>query len=170
MPTKTPEASAAIREAAEFSSALQRALRNLGRIGEVSLGPTPKDAVFAEDRMVLYRFRPLVERSRPGVPLLICYALVNRPWMMDLQEDRSLIRGLLAAGLDVYLIDWGYPDRADRWLELDDYVNRYLDHCVDHVCREHGLERINLLGVCQGGTLSLCYAALHPERIANLVT
>jgi len=168
--TPTPEFSAALQEAAQFSTGLQRALRTLGQVGEVTLGPTPKDAVHAEDRLVLYRFKPLVQRSARSTPLLICYALVNRPWMMDLQEDRSLIRGLLGAGLDVYLIDWGYPDRADRWLEIDDYVNRYLERCVEHICREHGIDQVNLLGVCQGGTLSLCYAALHPERVANLVT
>ena len=46
--------------------------------------------------------------------------------MMDLQEDRSLIRGLLAAGVDVYLIDWGYPDGADRFTTLADYIDGYL--------------------------------------------
>ena len=106
----------------------------------------------------------------PRIPLLICYALVNRPYMLDLQEDRSLIRGLLRRGVDVYLIDWGTPDGADRYLELDDYINRYLHHCVAHVAAAHGTESVNLLGVCQGGTFSLCYAALHPQRIRNLVT
>ncbi len=69
-------------------------------------------------------------------PLVICYALVNRPYMLDLQPDRSLIRGLLARGLDVYLVDWGYPDRGDSALSLDDYVNRYLGACIDHVRRD----------------------------------
>ena len=168
--TPTPDLATALHEATQVAAGMQRALKTLGQAGQVTLGPTPKDAVYAEDRLVMYRFRPQIERAGRGTPLVICYALVNRPWMMDLQEDRSLIRGLLGAGLDVYLIDWGYPDRADRWLEIDDYVNRYLDHCIEHVCREHGIDQVNLLGVCQGGTLSLCYAALHPERIANLIT
>jgi len=90
--------------------------------------------------------------------------------MMDLQADRSLIRGLLQRGLDVYLIDWGYPDGADRYLALEDYVLRYLPHCVDFVRKASGQDRINLLGVCQGGTMSLCYAALFPERLRNLIT
>jgi polyhydroxyalkanoate synthase len=101
---------------------------------------------------------------------LICYALVNRPYMMDLQPDRSLIRGLLDRGVDAYLIDWGYPDGADRYLEISDYVLRYLPKCAEIVSEASGVDRINLLGVCQGGTLSLCYAALQPERVRNLVT
>ncbi|MCB1778382.1 MAG: class III poly(R)-hydroxyalkanoic acid synthase subunit PhaC, partial [Candidatus Competibacteraceae bacterium] len=89
---------------------------------------------------------------------------------MDLQEDRSMIRGLLNAGLDVYLIDWGYPDASDRTLTLADYIYRYMDRCVDILSERHGVDTINLLGVCQGGALSLCFAALYPEKIRNLVT
>jgi polyhydroxyalkanoate synthase len=102
--------------------------------------------------------------------VLIVYALVNRPYMADLQEDRSMIRGLLDQGLDVYLIDWGYPDGADRYLELDDYINGYIRRCVDFICREHNLPSLNLLGICQGGTFSLCFSAMHPEKVRNLVT
>lgn len=103
------------------------------------------------------------------LPVLICYALVNRPYMMDLQEDRSLIRVLLQAGIDVYLIDWGYPDGADRFIDLDDYINGYLHRCVSHIVAAQHIDAVNLLGVCQGGTFSLCYAAMHPERVKNLV-
>jgi polyhydroxyalkanoate synthase len=118
--------------------------------------------------MTLYRYAPL---ARPAGlrPVLICYALVNRPYMMDLQEDRSLIRTLLHAGLDVYLIDWGYPDGADRFVTLDDYINGYLDRCVLRVLAAHDIEALNLLGVCQGGTFSLCYTALHPQKVQNLI-
>jgi polyhydroxyalkanoate synthase len=102
--------------------------------------------------------------------LLIVYALVNRPYMMDLQEDRSLIRGLLAAGLDVYLIDWGYPDGADRFTTLADYIDDYLAGCVAEILRLHRLDALNILGVCQGGVFSLCYSALHPQQVRNLIT
>src|SRR5258706_4729837 len=90
--------------------------------------------------------------------------------MMDLQPDRSLIRRLLELGLDLYLIDWGYPDGADRFTDLNDYINGYLHRCLGVVLREHRLESTTVLGVCQGGTFSLCYAALHPERVRNLIT
>src|SRR5436190_787704 len=41
---------------------------------------------------------------------------------------------------------------------------------IGDICRRHQLHEINLLGICQGGTLSLCYAALYPEKVDNLVT
>lgn len=163
----------AAREAEEFTQRLTRGLAALAQVGDVTIGASARDAVYSEDKLVLYRYRPLEEvaaNTRVRVPLLICYALVNRPTMMDLQPDRSLLRGLLQRGVDVYLIDWGYPDGADRYLEVDDYVSGYLARCVDFVREATGSPQINLLGVCQGGTLSLCYAALNRDRLRNLVT
>lgn len=135
----------------------------------VSYGTTPREAVHREDKLTLWHFRS--EKPPTGkAPLLICYALVNTPWMVDLQDDRSLVRNLLAQGQDVYLIDWGFPDAADRWLDLEDYILGYLDRCVDVIRARHGGEALNLLGICQGGTFSLCYTALHPEKVRNLIT
>ena len=90
--------------------------------------------------------------------------------MTDLQENKSLIRGLLAQGLDVYLIDWGYPDRGDRFLTMDDYINGYINDCVDDIRQRHNIPAVNILGICQGGAFSLCYASLHPKKVKNLVT
>ena len=136
---------------------------------EIEFGTTPKEAVWSQDLVTLYRYTPLVERPHP-VPLLISYALVNRPYMVDLQEDRSIVRALLERGIDVYLIDWGYPARGDRWLTLEDYIEGFLGGCVDAVREASGQEAINLLGICQGGTFSMCYSVLHPDKIKNLIT
>ena len=157
------------REIQEFNSRLAQGLDTLGRIGDVSVGTSPKDEVYREDKIVLYRYRPRTERQNP-VPMLIVYALVNRPYMADLEDGRSLIQALLDQGLDVYLVDWGYPDDADRHLTLDDYINGYLDRCVDAIRKQRSVARIDLLGICQGGTFSLCYTALHQEKVRNLIT
>ena len=156
-------------ELRHFQARLAEGARTLRGLGPIATGVLPRDPVYQEDKLVLYRYQPRVAELHP-VPLLIVYALVNRPYMMDLQEDRSLIRGLLDAGLDVYLIDWGYPDASDRHLSLADYVLRYIGHCVDHLRERHQQDSINLLGVCQGGALSLCFTALHPGKVRNLVT
>lgn len=156
-------------EMAEFSGRMAAAARQFAAIGQPAEGCSPREAVFRLEKTVLWRYAP-DSRAAGLPPLVICYALVNRPYMMDLQPDRSLIRGLLARGLDVYLVDWGYPDHDDRHLTLDDYVNRHLGACIDHVRDAHGVASVNLLGVCQGGTMSLCHAALHPGRVRNLVT
>ncbi len=163
----TPEQ--ALAEVKEFSERLAESARQISESGEIGAGCSARSVCYREDKLVLYRYEPIAE-SRGLPPVLICYALVNRPYMMDLQPDRSLIRSLLLRGIDVYLIDWGYPDGGDRFLGLDDYINGYLDRCVDQVRTDHGIESVNLLGVCQGGTMSLCYAALHPDKVRNLIT
>jgi polyhydroxyalkanoate synthase len=158
-----------LHEVNQFNAKLAQGINTLAEIGDIEVGVSKKEAVYQEDKMVLYRFEPHVKKPNP-VPLLIVYALVNRPYMADLQDGRSMIQGLLNAGLDVYLIDWGYPDSTDRYLSLDDYINGYIDRCVDFICKEHKLKKINILGICQGGTFSLCYTALHPEKVKNLIT
>jgi polyhydroxyalkanoate synthase len=136
---------------------------------EIQIGVTPKQEVYREDKVVLYHFQSQVEKSFK-IPILIVYALVNRPYIVDLQEGRSLVANLLNLGLDVYLIDWGYPNQDDRWLTIDKYINGYINNCVDVIRDRHNLEQINLLGICQGGTFSLCYSSLYPEKVKNLIT
>ncbi len=164
----TPEAIA--REMADYARRLTMGLPNLFKLGDLERGVTPSEVVHREDKLTLRHYSPPPGVARNPVPLVIVYALVNRPYMMDLQEDRSAIRGLLEAGQEIYLLDWGYPDDADAFLTLEDYIDGYLDRCVDHVRRLHGVDRVNLLGVCQGGSFSLCYTALHPDKVRNLVT
>src|ERR1700722_9835008 len=112
-------------------------------------GCSEKDLVWQSGKLRLYRYQPIA-RPSGHAPLLIVYALVNRPYMMDLQEDRSLIRGLLAAGLDVYLVDWGYPNGADRFTTLADYIDGLLAGSVNYILKTHRLNALNMLGVCQG--------------------
>ena len=154
----------------ELSKKLLKGIENLSQLREdsIQIGATEKEAVYQEDKVVLYHFQPKVPQPL-ATPVLIVYALVNRPYMVDLEEGKSLVANLLAQGLDVYLIDWGYPTRSDRWLTLDDYINGYIDNCVDFLRQHYGLDKINLLGICQGGTFSLCYASLHPEKVQNLI-
>ncbi len=154
-------------EAWTFQQRLISGARVLGQVEDVDYGATRREEVWRDGKTVLYRF--VGDAPASGPPLLIAYALVNRPYMVDLQPDRSLVRGLLALGLDVYVIDWGYPDRSDRYLTLDDYINRFIDGAVEHLAAATG-GPVNLLGVCQGGAFSLCYAALHPDKVRNLIT
>lgn len=129
-----------------------------------------KDVVMTIGKMRLFHYKPTVTaRRQVKVPLLITYALVNRQYMMDLQPDRSMIKSFLDAGLDVYVIDWGYPTAEDMYMTLEDHINWYMDDCVDFIRQESGKDKINLLGVCQGGTFSTIYTALHQDKVKNLV-
>ncbi|MBV8400989.1 MAG: class III poly(R)-hydroxyalkanoic acid synthase subunit PhaC [Acetobacteraceae bacterium] len=168
IPVASPTDSLA--EAASLSTKLMRGIKLLNemRDEDVTIAATPRDQVFRMDKVTLSHFRPVIEK-RVQTPALICYGLVGRWTMTDLQEDRSLVQNLLNLGVDLYTVDWGNPSRADRFLTLDDYVNSYLDECVQQICERAGVDKINLLGVCEGGVFAACYAALHPEMIKNLV-
>lgn len=121
-------------------------------VGEPTPGFSEKALIYSEDKMKVYRYKPLVRSGGNKVPTLIVYALVNRETMMDLQEDTSFVQNMLRDGQDLYIIDWGYPTREDMYLTLEDYIQGYIDNAVDAV-REHSKkDKINLLGVCQGGT------------------
>ena len=158
----------ALAELRAFGDKLDHAMATLRDVGSVEVGSSARDVVLRDGKLTLYRYRATAGTTNP-VPVLIVYALANRPYMLDLEPERSMIRGLLDEGLDVYLIDWGYPDRDDQNLDLADYVDDRIGRCVEAVRERHSLESISLLGVCQGGTFSLCYAALHPHRVRNLV-
>lgn len=158
-----------VEETSRFQRKLGAGLQSLREVGDFDYGATPRQEVWRDGKVVLYRF---IGEKKPTarVPLLMSYALVNRPYMVDLQANRSIVKGLLAQGEDVYIIDWGYPDRSDRFLTLEDYIERFIGGAVDYLRQAHGLDAINLLGICQGGAFSLCYAALHPDRVRNLIT
>ena len=136
-------------EAWKFQQHLAEGMRTLGQLPpDVHYGATEREEVWRDGKTVLYRFvgdKPATAK----VPLLVSYALVNRPYMVDLQADRSLIKGLLERGEDVYIIDWGYPDRSDRFLTLEDYIERYIGGAVDHLRRTHAVPAVNLLGIDQ---------------------
>ena len=149
------------------------------RAGEVltseldyEVAKTPAKVVYREDKMRLLHYESRIEaKDVHKTPVLIVYALINRHIMLDLEPGRSFIENLLNEGMDVYLIDWGYPTGADRFLNLDDYVNGYLDNAVEWIRSRKGFrDKINLMGICMGGTFSVMYAALHPEKIKNLIT
>ena len=156
-------------EAAKLQRKLGAGLQTLRNMDEVHFGFTAREQVWRDGKVVLYRYRG-ARTPTAKVPMLVCYALVNRPYMVDLQADRSLVKGLLERGEDVYIIDWGYPDRSDKYLTLEDYIERFLGGAVDYLRKAHQLDAVNLVGICQGGVFSLCYAALNPAKVRNLVT
>ena len=156
-------------EVSAFQRKLASGMGQLRGARQPEYANTPRELVYSEDKLKVWHFKG-EKKPTSKTPLLIAYALVNTVWMTDLQADRSMVRNLLEQGEDVYLIDWGYPDAVDRWLTLDDYINGYLDRCVDAVLQRCKLDAIDLLGICQGGVFSLCYTALHPHKIRNLIT
>ncbi len=155
-------------EISEINRKITSCSEHYPKFKDIQVSPTAKTEEYSEGKIKLFRYHnPTDIKNR--IPILITYALVNRPYILDLEKNRSFIHGLLEQGLDVYLIDWGYPSRKDRFTTMDDYICGYIHRCVKHITRQHQIDKINILGVCQGGTFGICYAALFPELIQNIV-
>jgi polyhydroxyalkanoate synthase subunit PhaC len=135
---------------------------------DTAISTTPYEVVYQEDRVKLKHYRP--EKVRLKTPLLVIYALINRETMLDLQPRRSVVETFLAEGVEVFMIDWGYPTRKDQFQTIGDHVNGYIGNIVDFICATKGVEQINIMGICMGGVFSIIYTALHPGKVKNLVT
>lgn len=129
---------------------------------------TPKELVFQMDKMKLFHYKPMVKKP-DSVPVLIVYALMNKQYIMDIQPDKSFARKLLELGLDLYILDWGYPTAEDKYITMEDYIEGYIGSAVDFILETTNVPQINLMGKCQGGTYSAIYTSLYPEKIKNLI-
>ena len=134
---------------------------------ETRVGATPREVVLQAGTHELLRY-PRKTPATQSEPILLCYALVNRPYILDLEPDKSVVRQYLDRGFDVYMIDWGVPSHADRRLRLEDYVCGFLAKAVDFIRRAHDRPSVHLLGYCMGGTLAALYAALEPDAVKTL--
>ena len=136
--------------------------------GHYGKGATPAEIVYEENKLQLRR---LVDAGRPGAgpPVLFVPAPVSRYFVIDLLPNRSFAGHLLAAGFDVYIADFGEPTSEDRFNDLAYYVEGLIRRCVRKVSALSATPRINIVGYCLGGTLSLLYTALHPASVQRLV-
>ena len=160
----------------DLAKKAESAQKRMGKASDVLLGDlntdiatTPYEVVYQQDRVKLKHYKPITKK-KVRTPLLLTYALINRETMLDLSPGRSVVENFLQQGVDIYMIDWGYPTRKDRFLGIDDHVNVYLNDIVDFICQREKVAKINLMGICMGGTFSVIFSALHPEKVLNLIT
>jgi poly[(R)-3-hydroxyalkanoate] polymerase subunit PhaC len=164
--------------AQEFQHALEQALQRylvganaIVAARDIPVGLTPKVMVWALNKAKLYRYQPLLPpEKRYPVPLLLVYALINKPYIFDLRPGRSFVEFMLQQGFDVYLLDWGPPGPEDRKMRLDDYAGEYLPRAVRKLLHLSGAREFSVLGYCIGALLTVLYAAQHPTApIRNIV-
>ena len=129
---------------------------------DAKVGITPKDVVWTHRKTTLYRYRS-ANRKHP-IPVLLVFALINRPDIFDLRPGNSFVEFLLDQGFDVFLIDWGYPEEEDADMGLANYVCDELHWGIRETLRASGQDELSLLGWCIGGTLSLMYGGYFPEN------
>src|SRR5258708_14002438 len=132
-------------------------------------GQTPKEVIWTKNKAKLYHYEPTTQKIFP-VPILLIYALINRPYVLDLMPGNSLVEFLVGKGFDVYMLDWGTPGDEDKNLSFENYVLDYIPMAVKKTLRNAHAEEYTLLGYCMGGTMAAMYAALfHDKPLRNLI-
>lgn len=152
----------------EFQRKLAAMPKVMAAATNVKVGATPREVIYREDKLSVLHYESDVPKQY-RTPLLMVFALVNRPYILDLLPHKSVVQQFLRAGFDVYLVDWGIPSEHDRLLTLENYIERYMRNVMHHVCDHAGTTQTSLLGYCMGGTMSAMYTALHPEMVKNFI-
>jgi polyhydroxyalkanoate synthase len=170
-PTATLDSSLDIaQELVDYSKRLETCRKTLHLAGKtIKVGTTPNEILHETRNYTLLHYMPMTNKTFP-TPVLIVYALMNKSYILDLQPGKSWIQNLLRQGFDVYLINWNAPSSIDKHISFDDYVNYYLDNCVEIVKKKKDVEKVTLHGYCLGATMSVMYTTTHQDKVRNLVT
>ena len=137
---------------------------------------TPSHKICEIEKYSLFRYdRATVDRRNSSAgdiqtPLLIVYSFINRHYILDLLPEVSIVRSFLKQGFDIFATEWGTPGPYDRELTIGHFVNEYMDKSVDFIRNITKSDKVSILGYCWGGNLVLSYAALHPEKVKNILT
>lgn len=102
-----------------------------------------------------------------GRPVLVVPSLVNRAYILDLAEDKSLMRFLADSGLRALLVDWGRPGEVERRFTLTDYVAGRLERAAEAAGVAAG-KPLAVVGYCMGGLLALALAERCPKLVGAL--
>jgi polyhydroxyalkanoate synthase len=146
---------------------LEKTRSVLHTAGDIEVGQTPCEVLHETRTYRLLHYQQMVSKT-VKTPVLVVYALINKSYVLDLQPDKSWIKSLLSQGFDLYLIDWKTPTSADKYVSFDDYVNCYIDDCVDIVLKKNKVDKLTLHGYCMGASMSAMYTTLHQEKVRNL--
>lgn len=157
-----PEAAAITDPLSTFEERLQKFNNILST--KAAIGQTPKETVWALNKARLDRYTPVVPAgARYRVPLLLVFAIMNRPWILDLRPGHSFVEFMIGRGFDVYLLDWGVPGYEDRHMKFDDYALEYLPRAIRKMKTISGEQEFSMLGWCIGAILTTIYAAMQPD-------
>jgi poly(3-hydroxyalkanoate) synthetase len=106
--------------------------------------------------------------GEPGaVPVVFVPSLINRAYVLDLAEGRSMLRWLARRGVRPLLLDWGWPGENERRFTLTDYVAGRMERAIAAAVESAG-EAVVLSGYCMGGTLAVAAAQRRPDLVRGL--
>lgn len=137
-----------------------------GELDTYPRGVTPREVVWNAGNVSLLRFES--PEGVEGTPMLIIPSLINRWYILDATEETSFVKEF-AQKRPTYLIDWGYPGEEVGHLPLSHYYHRTIKRAVRQVSRLTGVDKVDMLGYCIGGTMAYAFSCLEPDMVDHLV-
>ena len=139
------------------------------RIGE-NVATAPGKVVFQNEILQLIQYAPTTDQVFE-IPLVIFPPWINKFYILDLRPDNSMIRWLTDQGITVFVASWVNPDVSLAGKTFEDYLRQGVYEATDVVMKQAGVDRVNAVGYCIGGTLlsaALAHmAAKGDKRIAS---
>ena len=127
-----------------------------------NLACSPGKVVFRNELIELIQYAPTTKTTFE-VPLLLSPPWINRYYIMDLAPGRSFVQWAVEHGHATFAISYRNPDSSMRDVDLEDYMLLGLRAALDAVCEITGAPRVNVAGLCVGGTLAVMLAAFLAE-------
>ena len=118
-----------------------------------------KKVLYQEKHLILYHYEPL-QNEIFSVPVLLVPPLMTTTDIFDLLPQHSLANELAENGFNVYMLDFGKPDKNDSHIKIDDYVLNFLYRAVHMIKKHSSSDKVSLLGYCLGGTFSILYSSV----------
>jgi polyhydroxyalkanoate synthase len=121
------------------------------KIGE-NVATAPGKVVFQNDVLQLLQFAPTTDKVHE-IPLLIFPPWINKFYILDLRPENSMIRWLTDQGFTVFVASWVNPDVELAGKTFEDYMREGIYEATAAAMRQAGVDRVNTVGYCIGGTL-----------------
>ncbi|KKW27478.1 MAG: Alpha/beta hydrolase fold protein [Candidatus Kaiserbacteria bacterium GW2011_GWB1_52_6] len=129
------------------------------------IASSKKELVHEEGIVKLYRYTRLDNGcERKPIPLLLVFAIMNRPAVFDLYPGNSFVEYMALRGYDVYLVDWGTPGQMEKNFTFGTYALELLPKLIAKMKQLSDSETFNILGWCLGALIVSLYASLRPDE------
>jgi len=127
------------------------------KVGQ-NLGTTAGKVIFRNELVELIHYTPTTAQVRQ-TPLLIITPWINKFYILDLTEKKSLVKHLTDQGFSVFIVSWRNPPAEMRNTTFDDYLLQGVNELVRVTTAFCKVPQVHLVGYCIGGTLVSSYMA-----------
>lgn len=137
-----------------------------------NLATTPGKVVYQNDLLQLIQFEPTTDKVRER-PIMMVPPWINKYYILDLTAQKSFIKYVVDQGFTVFVVSWVNPDEKLADKTFEDYILEGILAAAEAVRRETGIQDINVLGYCVGGTAlstGLAYLAQRGEELFKSCT